>query len=88
MSYSAAYVLTWRHTDRRKNHAGVQLQGVLDEVFVYRGPLGTELGPDGVSVHLWAPTAIQVSTKKLLDFLVPSKWVKCDYKFSSNYIII
>ena len=40
---------------------GVQLQGALDSLFMYDGPLGYRK-PDGGngSVTLWAPTAQQV----------------------------
>lgn len=36
---------------------GLQLPGVLDELFSYDGPLGAHFTPEGVSLHLWAPTA-------------------------------
>jgi len=39
--------------------AGVQLQGVLDQLFFYSGPLGAELGAGGAAVRVWAPTAQQ-----------------------------
>ncbi|CAH8270013.1 unnamed protein product [Arabidopsis lyrata] len=40
---------------------GLQLPGVLDELFPYDGPLGAHFTPEGVSLHLWAPTAQAVS---------------------------
>jgi len=40
---------------------GLQLPGVLDELFSYDGPLGAHFTPEGVSLHLWAPTAQAVS---------------------------
>ncbi|XP_056846958.1 pullulanase 1, chloroplastic isoform X2 [Raphanus sativus] len=41
---------------------GLQLPGVLDELFSYDGPLGANFTPGGgVSLHLWAPTAQEVS---------------------------
>ncbi|KFK24885.1 hypothetical protein AALP_AA8G037300 [Arabis alpina] len=40
---------------------GLQLPGVLDELFSYDGPLGAHFTPEGVSLHLWAPTAQEVS---------------------------
>ena len=44
--------------------AGVQTPGVLDDVFMYEGPLGARIGPQGeVTVSLWAPTAQQVPYK-------------------------
>ena len=39
---------------------GVQLQGVLDELLFYEGPLGATASGQGVQVTLWAPTAQQV----------------------------
>ncbi|GLJ06318.1 hypothetical protein SUGI_0036280 [Cryptomeria japonica] len=35
----------------------IQLQGVLDDLFSYDGPLGATFTEDAVMVHLWAPTA-------------------------------
>lgn len=41
---------------------GLQLPGVLDELFSYDGPLGANFTPGGgVSLHLWAPTAQEVT---------------------------
>lgn len=39
---------------------GVQTPGVLDDLFFYEGLLGAHLGPQGVAISLWAPTAQQV----------------------------
>ncbi|DBA89443.1 TPA: hypothetical protein ACH3X1_004075 [Trebouxia sp. C0004] len=39
---------------------GVQIPGVLDDLFFYEGLLGAHLGPQGVDISLWAPTAQQV----------------------------
>ncbi|KAF9674926.1 hypothetical protein SADUNF_Sadunf10G0178400 [Salix dunnii] len=36
---------------------GLQLPGVLDELFAYDGPLGAHYSEDAVTLHLWAPTA-------------------------------
>ncbi len=44
----------------RGARAGVQLQGVLDQLFYYPGPLGAEVGANGVALRVWAPTAQQV----------------------------
>lgn len=52
----------------RAGSAGVQLQGVLDQLFYYPGPLGAEVGPHAVALRVWAPTAQQVSPT----FLTPS----------------
>lgn len=40
--------------------AGVQLQGVLDELCSYEGPLGATLAQDSIQITVWAPTAQQV----------------------------
>ncbi|DBB17521.1 TPA: cytochrome c oxidase subunit 1 [Trebouxia sp. C0006] len=39
---------------------GVQTPGVLDDLFFYEGLLGAHVGPEGVAISLWAPTAQQV----------------------------
>ena len=36
---------------------GLQLGGVLDELFSYGGPLGIVYSDDAISLFLWAPTA-------------------------------
>ncbi|KAF7133238.1 hypothetical protein RHSIM_Rhsim09G0146100 [Rhododendron simsii] len=36
---------------------GLQLPGVLDEIFSYNGPLGAVFSEEAVSLYLWAPTA-------------------------------
>ena len=40
--------------------AGLQLPGVLDELFAYDGPLGADWSEAGVSIRVWAPTAQSV----------------------------
>ncbi|CAO2034210.1 unnamed protein product [Urochloa humidicola] len=40
---------------------GLQLPGVLDDMFAYTGPLGPVFSEDAVSLYLWAPTAQDVS---------------------------
>ncbi|XP_020198570.3 pullulanase 1, chloroplastic isoform X2 [Aegilops tauschii subsp. strangulata] len=40
---------------------GLQLPGVLDDMFAYTGPLGAVFSEESVSLHLWAPTAQGVS---------------------------
>ncbi|KAL0456103.1 UNVERIFIED_CONTAM: Pullulanase 1, chloroplastic [Sesamum latifolium] len=40
---------------------GLQLAGVLDELFTYNGPLGTMFSSEAVSLYLWAPTAQDVN---------------------------
>ncbi|MEJ2533950.1 MAG: pullulanase-type alpha-1,6-glucosidase [Gammaproteobacteria bacterium] len=39
---------------------GVQIGGVLDDLFTYEGPLGAGFGNDRVTLRLWAPTARSV----------------------------
>ncbi|XAR52318.1 Limit dextrinase [Bertholletia excelsa] len=39
---------------------GLQLPGVLDELFSYHGTLGAVFSKDAVSLYLWAPTAQEV----------------------------
>lgn len=43
--------------------AGVQLQGVLDELLFYGGALGATLSADSVRLDVWAPTAQQACPK-------------------------
>ena len=40
---------------------GLQLPGVLDDLYTYAGPLGAEITQESVSIRVWAPTAQQVS---------------------------
>ncbi|GFP94261.1 pullulanase 1 chloroplastic [Phtheirospermum japonicum] len=42
------------------NITGVQLPGVLDELFTYNGPLGAFFSSEAVYLYLWAPTAQNV----------------------------
>lgn len=46
--------------DSRRLGAGVQTPGVLDDLFLYEGPLGACLNSQGVHISMWAPTAQQV----------------------------
>ena len=41
--------------------AGVQLQGVLDELYFYEGSLGARPASGGWQITLWAPTAQSIS---------------------------
>lgn len=36
---------------------GLQLPGILDELFSYNGPLGAVYSSEAISLFLWAPTA-------------------------------
>lgn len=49
--------------------SGIQLSGVLDDLFAYDGPLGVVLTKKSVTLHLWAPTAQHV---KVLLYSSPS----------------
>ncbi|XBI02485.1 hypothetical protein VPH35_131020 [Triticum aestivum] len=40
---------------------GLQLPGVLDDMFAYTGPLSAVFSEDSLSLHLWAPTTQDVS---------------------------
>jgi len=41
---------------------GVQLQGAIDDLYAYDGPLGADFGRDGeVTLRVWAPTARDVT---------------------------
>ncbi len=35
----------------------VQIQGALDQLKMYNGPLGPHVTEEGVGIHVWAPTA-------------------------------
>ncbi|KAJ0967236.1 hypothetical protein J5N97_024153 [Dioscorea zingiberensis] len=39
------------------NATGLQLPGVLDDMFAYNGPLGAVFSKDAIRLYLWAPTA-------------------------------
>ncbi|KAK9149280.1 hypothetical protein Scep_008037 [Stephania cephalantha] len=43
------------------NATGLQLPGVLDDLFSYTGPLGSVFSSNRISLYLWAPTAQAVS---------------------------
>ncbi|CAN6460585.1 unnamed protein product [Victoria cruziana] len=42
---------------RLKNATGLQLPGVIDDLFAYDGPLGAIIAKETVDLYLWAPTA-------------------------------
>jgi hypothetical protein len=51
------------------NATGLQLPGVLDELFSYNGPLGAVYLEESVSLNLWAPTAqVYIFLKQFLFF--------------------
>uniref|UniRef100_A0ACD5V8C5 Uncharacterized protein n=1 Tax=Avena sativa TaxID=4498 RepID=A0ACD5V8C5_AVESA len=53
----ASFSADGKHTDV----TGLQLPGVLDDMFAYTGQLGAVFSEEAVSLHLWAPTAQEVS---------------------------
>lgn len=46
--------------DQPKYVTRVQVQGVLDELFSYKGELGSTVGTNNIVFNLWAPTAQKV----------------------------
>ncbi|WOL05804.1 pullulanase 1, chloroplastic isoform X2 [Canna indica] len=40
---------------------GLQIPGVLDDIFAYSGPLGAIFCGEAITLHLWAPTAQEVN---------------------------
>ncbi|XP_050385000.1 pullulanase 1, chloroplastic isoform X1 [Argentina anserina] len=46
---------------RCSDATGLQLPGILDELFSYEGPLGAVYSKEAVSLYLWAPTSQAVS---------------------------
>ena len=47
-----------QHSERAARRDGVQLQGAIDDLYAYDGPLGADFGRDGeVTLRVWAPTA-------------------------------
>ncbi|KAK2402526.1 putative UDP-N-acetylglucosamine--peptide N-acetylglucosaminyltransferase SPINDLY [Trifolium repens] len=46
--------------EKCRNCTGLQLPGLLDELFSYNGPLGALFSEEAVSLYLWAPTAQSV----------------------------
>ncbi|MEJ2576797.1 MAG: pullulanase-type alpha-1,6-glucosidase, partial [Gammaproteobacteria bacterium] len=50
---------------------GLQIPGVLDDLYTYDGPLGVEVGGGATTLRLWAPTA-QSASLLLFDYSDPS----------------
>ncbi|KQJ81407.1 pullulanase 1, chloroplastic [Brachypodium distachyon] len=46
---------------KHRDVTGLQLPGVLDDMFAYTGPLGAVFSGESVDLYLWAPTAQDVS---------------------------
>jgi pullulanase-type alpha-1,6-glucosidase len=61
---------------------GLQIPGVLDDLYLYDGPLGVTYNGDIPSLHLWAPTAKSVTLRLFADSSspraekMPMKWDK------------
>ncbi|KAM1161934.1 hypothetical protein ACFX13_001081 [Malus domestica] len=53
-------VATFDANGRCSDATGLQLPGILDELFSYNGPLGALYSEESVSLYLWAPTAQEV----------------------------
>ncbi|XP_031382512.1 pullulanase 1, chloroplastic, partial [Punica granatum] len=53
-------IATYGFDGRCFGATGLQLPGVLDELFSYTGPLGAVFSEEGISLYLWAPTAQNV----------------------------
>ena len=43
--------------ENAKSATGLQLPGVLDDIFAYSGPLGVVFSEEAIKRYLWAPTA-------------------------------
>ncbi|KAJ7975001.1 pullulanase 1, chloroplastic [Quillaja saponaria] len=54
-------VATFDSNEKCTNCTGLQLPGVIDELFTYSGSLGALYSEDAVSLYLWAPTAQAVN---------------------------
>ncbi|XP_061362287.1 pullulanase 1, chloroplastic [Gastrolobium bilobum] len=54
---SQSVVVVYDSDEKFRNCTGLQLPGVLDEIFSYNGPLGALYSEEAVSLYLWAPTA-------------------------------
>ncbi|KAL6128447.1 hypothetical protein ACLB2K_071802 [Fragaria x ananassa] len=54
-------VATFSSDGRCSDATGLQLPGILDELFSYEGPLGAVFSKEAVSLYLWAPTSQAVS---------------------------
>ncbi|XP_010067208.2 pullulanase 1, chloroplastic isoform X1 [Eucalyptus grandis] len=50
-------IAIFRPNGRCCEATGLQLPGVLDELFAYTGPLGAVFSDKAISLYLWAPTA-------------------------------
>ncbi|XP_056684063.1 pullulanase 1, chloroplastic isoform X2 [Spinacia oleracea] len=50
-----------------RNATGLQLPGVIDELYSYDGPLGAVFSENTISLYLWAPTAQAVSASIFKD---------------------
>ena len=58
-------VIAWIGHGAPTDATGIQMAGVLDDLFAYDGPLGADAMRDGVTFNLWAPTAQVLYTRNL-----------------------
>jgi hypothetical protein len=61
---------SWTGHGAATDATGIQVAGVLDDLFAYDGPLGADATTDGVKFHLWAPTAQVSYTQNLIVFKI------------------
>ncbi len=54
-------VLARERNGRSVDATGIQIPGVLDDLYPYEGPLGVTFEEDVPTLHLWAPTAQSVT---------------------------
>uniref|UniRef100_A0A832MJE8 Uncharacterized protein n=1 Tax=Eiseniibacteriota bacterium TaxID=2212470 RepID=A0A832MJE8_UNCEI len=52
--------VAWRAPDGARDASGVQIPGVLDDLFAHQGPLGVTWSHGVPTLALWAPTATRV----------------------------
>lgn len=65
-------IAIFRPNGRCCEATGLQLPGVLDELFAYTGPLGAVFSDEAISLYLWAPTA---QSRQYELFFIGNHWV-------------
>ena len=78
--------------------AGLQLPGILDELYTYEGPLGARVDGSGAAVRLWAPTAQQVifccqplTNSRMCSLLLPIRhgcWQQCACRGAAVHVAL
>ncbi|MCH88824.1 pullulanase 1 chloroplastic-like, partial [Trifolium medium] len=71
-------VIIYDSDEKCRNCTGLQLPGVLDELFSYNGPLGALFSEEAVSLYLWAPTAQEHGVWRTKG---PKSWEGCYYVY-------